>query len=72
MALFGFAINFTNGATDYALVSSGTETGAEADVLLFCLSSDAKVETIVPYDAATIVEEMYDGCAILTNTLGGS
>lgn len=72
MALFGFAINFTNGATEYAIVSATTETGAMDDAILHCLNSDAKVETIVPYDAAAIVEEMYDGCAILNNTLGGN
>lgn len=67
MALFGFAINFNSGATSYALVSGENETAAEAEMCARDLKDRKDIESIVHYDAETIVQEQYDGLVVLSN-----
>lgn len=61
--LLGFAINFTDGATQYAIVSA--ESREKAETGLCVMFKD--VETLVYYDPETIVEEQYGFCAVLTH-----
>lgn len=72
MPLFGFAINFTNGATDYVLASGNTEDQARAAV---CRSVEdcegGEVESVEHIDAEELVDDQYDGCAILSTQFGG-
>lgn len=69
MALFGFAINFNSGETSYALVSAPSLTEAESDLSTRDLK-DESIESIVHYDAETIVQEQYDDCAVLGSEWG--
>lgn len=72
MALFGFAINFTNGATDYVIASGVTEDQARASVCRAVEDcSGGGVESVEAIDAEEIVSEQYDDCAILSTQFGG-
>jgi hypothetical protein len=65
MALFGFAINFNDGCTDYVVVSAPDLATAEGDL---AATVDCEgVESVVHYDAETILCEQYDGLAFLTS-----
>ena len=72
MALFGFAINFTNGETDYAIVSAVDSLLAEKEMVNTLKDSGAaSVDTVEHYDAEAIVREQYADCAILSSQFGG-
>ncbi len=69
MALFGFALNYTNGGTDYVIVSAEDIASAESD-LAVSVGCD-NLESVTHYDAETILCEQYSGWAALTSELGG-
>lgn len=72
MALFGFVINFTNGATDYAIVSAADSLLAEKGIVNTLEDSGAaSFDTVEHYDAEAIVREQYNYCAILSSQFGG-
>lgn len=64
MALYGFALNYTDGTTDYCIVAAPDLVTAEIE-LADTLDYD-NMETVVHYDAETIVQEQYRGVAILS------
>lgn len=67
MALFGFAINFKTGATDFALVSGQDAAQAEAK-LREVGPADYEIESITPcHDAEALVSEQYEDVAVLSN-----
>lgn len=72
MPLYGFAINFKNGSTDYVLSSACNMGYAETQVILAVEDCDGgEMESIVPYDAATIIEEQYANVAVLSTQFSG-
>lgn len=72
MPLFGFAINFNNGATDYVVASGPSVEYAEEMVTLAVEDCDGgAVESIVHYDAEALLEEQYRGVGILSSQFGG-
>ena len=68
MAIFGFAIDYRNGSTDFA-VAAGT-TYAEAERTLRGNIDGSTVHTIEPMDAETMLSDQYSGAAILTSEQG--
>ena len=68
MALFGFAINFNSGATDYVIVSAPVLEEASATLVATLTDCDAShaIESITHYDAEAIIQENYRDCAILS------
>lgn len=63
--LFGFAINYNDGHTDYALVSAPDLATAESDLAAFGPPCE-DIESVVHYDPEAIVQEKYDGSVFLT------
>lgn len=71
MALFGFAINFKNGSTDYVIASAADAAKAESNALASAEDSGCEVESISPYDAEELLYDQYDDCAVLSTQFGG-
>lgn len=69
MALYGFAINFKDGGTDYAIAAGDTEDQARARVA-DRFGSNSPVESVEPHDAESIVDDQYAGCAVLSTETG--
>lgn len=66
MALFGFEINFTSGATDYAIVAALDWEHAAA-ILKGTGPDEYGIKSIVRVPAEDIVECRYGSVAVLSN-----
>jgi len=64
MALFGFAINFNSGTTEFVVLSAGTLQQAQDELDGFCEGQE--VESTTEYSVEAIVTEQYRGMAFLT------